>query len=126
MKYLLDTHVLIWCADKRNSKLSANVEKIILDPKNIICISSASLWEIAIKVSLGKLTLSLAELLGAIEKTGFKVLHTESVYLQKLIDLPQIHKDPFDRLLVATAQVEDMMLLTLDENIQKYDVQWMW
>ena len=126
MRCLLDTHAIIWCVDKRNSMLSAKAEEVILDPQNTIYFSSASLWEIAIKIGLGKLDISFANLLREIKKVGFIILHPEDVYLQKLIELPRIHKDPFDRLLIATAQTEEMVLVTTDENIHKYDVQWIW
>jgi len=126
VKYLLDTHAIIWCIDKRNGKFSTTAEEIIIDHQNIIYISSASLWEIAIKIGLGKLDLSFEILLRELENVGFIVLHTEPTYLRELINMPQIHKDPFDRLLIATAKVEQMTLVTADENIHKYEIPWVW
>jgi PIN domain nuclease of toxin-antitoxin system len=82
--------------------------------------------EIAIKVSLGKLDVSFDNLLGELERVGFIILQTESIYLRRLMDLPQIHRDPFDRLIVATAVVEDMVLISADENVHKYSVTWVW
>jgi PIN domain nuclease of toxin-antitoxin system len=125
MRYLLDTHTLIWYS-QRSSKLSQKAEEIIDDPENAIYVSSASLWEIAIKISLGKLDLSFGNLLDRLEMVGFSVLQTDNVYLQKLLELPQIHKDPFDRLIIATTQAEDMILISADENIRGYDVRWVW
>jgi len=126
MRYILDTHAILWCTDRRNNKLSPKAEEAIIDQKNSIFISSASLWEIAIKKGLGKIDVSFDRLLDELDRVGFSVLHAESKYLQKVIDLPQIHKDPFDRLIIATALVEDMTLITSDDNIQKYDVRWVW
>jgi PIN domain nuclease of toxin-antitoxin system len=126
VKYLLDTHAIIWSVNQELGKLSANAESIIADANNQIYYSSASIWEIAIKISLGKLNLSFPNLLTELKKVGFTELHSESEYLGLIIELPQIHKDPFDRLLIATAKSEDMILLTTDENIQKYDVKWVW
>jgi len=126
MMYLLDTHVIIWCAERREDKLSPKAKEIILDAANSIYISTASLWEVAIKIGLGKITVSFERLLNEVENAGFQILHPENKYLKKLFDLPQIHKDPFDRLIIATAISEEMTLLTADDNIQKYDVQWAW
>ena len=126
MRCLLDTHAIIWCIDRGNSKLSQKARDIIIDPENTIFISSASLWEIVIKISLGKLDLDFDNLLKELDLAGFLMLHTEAAYLQRIIRLPLIHKDPFDRLLVATAQAESMVLITSDDNIHQYDVQCAW
>ena len=77
-------------------------------------------------ITLGKLNLSFSNLLSELNKVGFYQLHSESEYLSLIIDLPQIHKDPFDRLLIATTKSENMTLITIDENIQKYNVRWIW
>jgi len=124
-KYLLDTHTAIWYFEN-NGKLSLKVELIIDDPENNINISSASLWEIAIKVSGKKLDLSFMEFLDKLRIANFPVMQFENSYLSKLINLPFVHKDPFDRLLIATAMAEKMAILTADENIHKYDVDWVW
>ena len=123
MKYLLDTHVILWYFED-SDELSQKSEGIIDDPINSIYVSTASLWEVVIKISLGKLDVSLEVLLNEIENAGFTVLQTENVYLRELLNLPQIHKDPFDRLFIATAISEKMTIVTIDENIQKYDVSW--
>ena len=125
MTYLLDAHALIWYFEQSN-KLSKNAEGIIDNPKNTICVCSATLWEIAIKIGLGKLDVSFGELLDSLRESQFPVLHIESVYLRDLINLPPIHKDPFDRMVVVAAKTEDMTIITTDENIQKYDVKWIW
>ena len=127
MRYLLDTHAIIWHFES-SSKLPQNITKIIYNPKNIIYISSISLWEIAIKMKLNKLDLSITldDMLMRIKNSDINVLQIEDEYLQILSKLPFLHKDPFDRLLISTALVEDLKFITVDENIQKYDVVWIW
>ncbi|MCL2223470.1 MAG: type II toxin-antitoxin system VapC family toxin [Defluviitaleaceae bacterium] len=127
MKYLIDTHVLIWLA-KDSCELPERVKALIENPENDIYISSVSLWEMAIKINLGKLDLKLPldKFLLDIKIGGFSVLQIEDNYLSKILQLPYIHKDPFDRLLISTALAEGLTIVTIDENIQKYDVPWVW
>ena len=127
MRYLLDTHTVIWHFDD-STKLSQEVTKIMGNPESRLCICSISLWEIAIKMNLGKLDLNFTfdKLLVAINESDVDILQIENKYLSKLPELPYIHKDPFDRLLIATALTEDLTIVTTDENIQKYDVNWVW
>jgi len=122
MKFLLDTHTLIWYFEN-DGKLSQMSEKAIDDPGNIIYVSTATLWEIAIKIGIGKLDVNFDSLLKSLEVSEFVVVQTKNEYLQNLINLPKIHKDPFDRLLIATAKTENMTLITSDEDICKYDVE---
>lgn len=90
--------------------------------------SIVSAWEIAIKLNTGKLYLEggLSEFFHIIDENGLIVLGIEREYLQRLKALPFFHKDPFDRLLITTAVVENLTLLSIDENIQKYQVSWLW
>jgi PIN domain nuclease of toxin-antitoxin system len=127
MRYLLDTHVIIWYYEG-SPNLPLEIERLIDNSANIIFISSISLWEIAIKVNLGKLKLKLTlnTLLENIKNREFNILQIEDEYLQGLESLPFIHKDPFDRLIVSTAIAEDLTVISTDENIQKYDVAWTW
>ena len=127
MKYLLDTHTIIWYLEA-SSELPKKIEALIDDPKIDIIISSVSLWEIVIKSSLKKLTLnlSLEELLSGVKTRSFHILQIEDGHLLNLRKLPYIHKDPFDRLLVASAISEDMTLITADKNIRKYNVKCVW
>ena len=127
MKYLLDTHVIIWYYENL-SKIPPEINKIIDNPRNNIYISSASLWEIAIKINLNKLTLNFTfdKLINDIKKGDFEILQIEDKYLKKLANLPLIHKDPFDRLLVATVLADNLTLITTDENIHKYKISWIW
>jgi PIN domain nuclease of toxin-antitoxin system len=127
MKYLLDTHVLLWYfADF--PKLPASVAAIIESADAQKVVSVASLWEFSIKSSLGKLRFegSLTVLWEMITSNGFSILPIQESHLSQLIRLPFLHRDPFDRLLIATAIVEGMVILSADENIHQYDVQWVW
>jgi PIN domain nuclease of toxin-antitoxin system len=98
------------------------------DAENTVHICTISLWEIAIKVNLGKLKLNWTfnEFLRSVEMSDFSVLHIENKHLQKLADIPFLHKDPFDRLLISTALVENLTVITVDDCIRKYDVSWVW
>jgi PIN domain nuclease of toxin-antitoxin system len=127
MKYLLDTHAIIWYFED-SAELPKRITEIIDNPDIGICICSVSLWEIAIKINLGKLKLNfpLDDLLDVIRTRDFVVLQIENEYLQKLSELPFLHKDPFDRMLIASALVENLTIITIDECIQKYDVLWIW
>ena len=126
-KYLLDTHTLIWLIEA-SSKVSKDIREKIKFPGTMVCLSSASLWEIAVKMSIGKLDLKYPfdKLLSDLCKTDIVILQIENNYLRNLTSLPLIHKDPFDRLLISTALVEGLTIITADENIQKYDVPWIW
>ena len=126
-KYLIDTHVVIWMNDE-DEKISYTVKSIISDHKNEIIISMASIWGLAIKINIGKLLLgrSLEDFILFLKNSDFSFVNVEEQHLIQFIKLPLIHKDPFDRLLIATAISEDMALITADKNIQQYDVKWVW
>ena len=127
MKYLLDTHVILWVAE--NSPLITDkVKAIILDKNTEKYTSIVSAWEVAIKLGTHKLQLEggLPEFFRMIDENGFFTLHLEREYLRLIPDLPDYHKDPFDRLLVATAKAENMTLITIDENIHKYKTECLW
>ena len=127
MKYLLDTHAVIWYFED-SSELPEKIKELIDNPETDIYICSISLWEIAIKMNLGKLNISLPfdELLNSIKNGDFNVLHIEDEYINGLSLLPFIHKDPFDRLIISTALADNLTIITVDENIKKYDVPWVW
>ena len=127
MNYLIDTHALIWYFEDSPS-LPANIAELIDNDINHRYICSVSLWEIAIKANLGKLKMqfSFEQLLDEIASSNLIVLQIEDKYLKELSELKNIHKDPFDRLLIATAAAEKLTIITIDENIQKYDVSWIW
>ena len=127
MKYLLDTHVVLWVAEN-SSNLSAKVKDVVLDVSATKYVSIVSAWEIAIKFGTKKLELigGLPEFFRMIDDNGFFTLSVERDYLRQISTLPDYHKDPFDRLLISTAIVEDLTLVTIDESIHKYDVRWIW
>jgi len=127
MRYLMDTHAIIWMIEG-SQNMSASIKEIIRNSENSISISSISLWEIAIKMNIGKLNLglTLSELIHALKVRDFDFLQVEDEYLFGLSKLPMLHKDPFDRLLISTALAEEMTIITVDENIQKYNVSWVW
>ena len=127
MKYLLDTHTVLWYMGN-SPVLPAKTKGMIANSENNVSVCSVSLWETAIKVNLGKLKSSLTfdEFLDKIRNSDFDVLQIRNEYLKRLSVLPFIHKDPFDRLLIATALVENLTIITTDSSIQKYDVSWIW
>ena len=114
MKYLLDTHVVLWFAE-HSKKLSDAAYKAIQDESAEIFVSIASAWEVAVKISIGKLDLDggLPEFFRMIDSNHFLLLSVERVYLLQMINLPEHHKDPFDRMIIATAIMEDMTLITI-------------
>ena len=118
MRLLLDTHLLLWWLEASPS-LSAQAREMIRDPENTVFVSAVSLWEIWLKQSLGKLRLpgDFTERLAAeaFESLPLMALHTRQVGL-----LPWHHRDPFDRMLVAQAQVENLVLLTADQALAAY------
>ena len=127
MNYLLDTHTVIWMVED-SPQMPPKVKEIIKDPKNNISICAVSIWEMAIKMNIGKLDLKLTldDLISELRISDFGYLQIEDDYLRCLSELPLLHKDPFDRLIIATAMVENMTIITIDENIQKYNVMWDW
>jgi len=127
MKYLLDTHVVLWAAEN-SPLLTAKVKTAILDERAEKYVSIVSVWEVAIKLGTKKLYLDggLPEFFRMIDDNGFITLSVEREYLRLIPSLPDNHKDPFDRLLVATAIAEDMTLITIDKNIHRYEAVCLW
>lgn len=127
-KFLLDTHIILWMASNP-SKLTEKVKQVLVS-NAIKCVSIASAWEIAIKLSKGKDMLDipggLNEFYNIIDSNNLFTLPIKREHLHNLASLPPIHKDPFDKLIIATAIAENLTLLTADENIQKYDIPSIW
>ena len=128
MKLLLDTHCFLWWfAD--DPRLGARARELISDGENAIYLSAASSWEIAIKVSLGKLTLPeppdvyVPSRLSSQEIDGLPIEH---VHALGVASLPPHHPDPFDRLIVSQATLEKLPILTADDRIAMYDVEAIW
>ena len=125
--YLLDTHTAIWFFNG-DGMLSQAAKRSILDISNHKYLSIISAWELAIKIGLGKLDFDgkAAGFIQLAENNGFTIIPIKTTHLAVLETLPSIHRDPFDRLLIATAIAEQMTLITIDENIVKYDVPRIW
>lgn len=118
MRLLLDTHVFLWCATD-SSKLSKKTKEMIQDAIEVY-VSSASIWEIAIKVKIGKLDANVDELVSAIFSSGFSELPILTQHAAAVNQLADIHRDPFDRILLAQAIVEPLTFLTSDETLKDY------
>ncbi len=121
MNLLLDTHVALW-AIVDSPQLSARARELILAPRAVVWISAASVWEIAIKHSLarGDMPVSGSEAISYFRAAGYRFLPIEPEHAAAVETLPPHHQDPFDRLLVAQAQVEPMRLLSHDTNLARY------
>ncbi len=127
MKLLLDTHTALWLANKYE-KLSPKAKSILNNDENTLHLSIVSAWEIVIKTSTKKLSVDggIMAFLEKIEEMPITTLAITPRHLEILEALPFIHRDPFDRLLIAIAKAENMTILTMDENIRKYEVSSMW
>lgn len=127
MSVLIDTHAVIWFITD-DSQLVPESRKIIEDPSNVCMVSIASLWEIGIKNSLGKLELKtdLRHIFEIIEQSGFSLLPITPDHILENAALPYHHRDPFDRLIIAQAMHEGMTVVTKDKEFKKYSVQQMW
>ena len=121
MKLLLDTHLLLWAAGDPN-RLSREARRLVDNPKNELLFSVASLWEVAIKRGLGRddFKLDARVLRRGLLDNGYSELPIISEHVVAIDSLPSIHKDPFDRVLVAQATVEGITLLTTDSVVSKY------
>lgn len=120
MNILLDTHALIWALEN-NPTLSEAAKGAIISGENLVFVSSISIWEIGIKVSLGKLKVP-DNLQEELQKHRFSPLNITHDHAEFAAKLPNIHKNPFDRMLIAQAKTESLTLITRDEHICKYDV----
>jgi PIN domain nuclease of toxin-antitoxin system len=127
MRYLLDTHTALWSFDETH-RLSECARSVLADVSAELVVSIASAWEVAIKTSLGRLDFpgGVDRFLENVRRNGIVVLGVSEAALRQVESLPFFHCDPFDRLLVATAIAEGMTLLTADDNIRKYAVNWTW
>ena len=117
MRVLLDTHLLLWAL---GSPLKLNAETRKLVDTSEVYVSAASIWEISIKVALGKLKADVAEVLAAVPAAGLSLLPITGEHAARVARLPALHKDPFDRMLVAQAVTEPMILLTNDKALGRY------
>jgi len=119
VRLLLDTHVLLWwLAD--DPKLTKAARAIIADPDNEVLVSSVSLWEIAINAALGRIEVELDDLEAAIARNGFRPLPIGFRHALTAGSLPIIHRDPFDRMLIAQASVEELRVVSHDRVFERY------
>ena len=125
MRILIDTHIFIWASD--SSELLSNSARVFLaDTQNTKVLSVTSLWEMQIKLAIGKLPLRLplAEMVREqCEQNGFQILPITLNHVLALENLPLHHKDPFDRLLIAQAQAENLPILSADAVFEQYPIQ---
>ena len=128
MNLLLDTHAILWALADDQTKLTERALTEILSPSNQIFVSLASAWELAIKISNGKLQFEdgAENFVNQIENNGFLLLPIARDHIIRVESLPFHHRDPFDRLLIATALHEGMAIITADKNIHAYDVPCIW
>lgn len=128
MKTLLDTHALLWLITG-DERLSETAKKSFLDQENSLFFSAASLWEICLKKSLGKLSLKsgwLKAIQDEMKVNAIQWLAVEILHCAELAKLPFHHRDPFDRMLIAQAMVEDMLLLSRDSRLSDYEITRIW
>jgi PIN domain nuclease of toxin-antitoxin system len=119
MKLLLDTHALLWwLADDK--QLGRRARELVEDPGNDILVSMVSLWEIAVKIRIGKLQTDIREITDAVRREGFTSLDIGITHLLTLAELPMHHRDPFDHLLIAQAIAEDATFMSEDRNAARY------
>ncbi len=121
MRLLLDTHALLWWLTD-DPRLGQAARELVADPANDVLVSAASLWEIQVKVRVGKLRADLREVLAAMEEQGFDLLPVAPAHLLALGPLPQHHRDPWDHLLIAQAITEGAVFLSEDGRTSLYPV----
>ncbi len=122
--FLLDTCALIW-ATSNSQKLSRKAHRVIADEENRIFVSHATLWEMSIKITIGKLRVGKGFFEG-IEDLGYEMLPIREDHFSIYRKLPLIHRDPFDRLLVAQSISEKIPLVTCDRETAKYPIETLW
>lgn len=118
--WLADTHVLLWWLGNM-ADLGTQARAVIAEPANVFYVSVASIWEVAIKRALGKLE-APEGLTAVLEEEGFAALPIEAAHAEHAGGLPLLHRDPFDRMLVAQARLEDLTLVSADVHLRRYGV----
>ena len=128
MRLLLDTHALLWWLDG-DRRLSVRVRRLVADEGNVVLVSAASVWEITTKARLGKLPGALAvaaDVPGAVASQGFQSLSISVAHAQRAGSLANAHRDPFDRMLAAQAQFENLSIVTNDPLLESFEVTTIW
>jgi PIN domain nuclease of toxin-antitoxin system len=128
VRVLLDTHALLWWL-AGDDRLPPGVGDLIDDPATRVHVSSASLWELVVKTAAGRLRLDddpAVLFTEPLDAAGFRVLPVDRRHVLALPELPDLHRDPFDRMLVAQALVEDLDVVTGDRQVRRYPVRVVW
>ncbi len=123
MRYLIDSHVIVWWLAEP-AKLSAAARLAISDPTHQVCFSAASVWELGLKIAKGKLRMSL-DFPSLLMSEGFVSLPVTTPHALRSLGLPPFHSDPFDRMLIAQSLEEDLIFITRDEHILTYPMKLM-
>lgn len=118
MRFLLDTNVLVWSIAE---SLRPEIMQVLGDPENDLFVSDVSLWELAIKTGLGKLT-TPPDVEEQMDRLGMKGVSLNRQHIAAYRTLPLLHRDPFDRMLVAQAKIENLILVTRDRVLADYDI----
>lgn len=121
MNLLLDTHAFLWAIDG-NPRLGKEARAAIIDGANVVFVSAVTAWEIAINQGIGKLTVPHRGYLDELRLHRFTSLNITTEHALAVAELPHYHQDPFDRLLIAQAQVEKLTIVTGDARIKQYEV----
>lgn len=121
MRLLLDTHIFLWWL-LDSPRLPDDAADLISRPSSVVCVSAASIWEVSIKSALGRLDLGGVDLVAEVDANGFSELGVSGAHGWSAGRLPLHHRDPFDRLLVAQARHEQLVLVSDDEVLARYDV----
>ncbi len=121
MRLLLDTHVLLWAVFEPK-KIRPQVQQLIADNDNVVCISMASIWEIGIKCNIGRLAIPKS-FFDEVPSFGFELLTVTLAHVKSYLELPLHHRDPFDRMIIAQANHERLAVATRDQNFSDYEVE---
>lgn len=124
MNFLIDTHVLLWWSSQPR-RLAQPAQDVIADADNRVFVSVATAWEVAIKMGLGKIRLAMP-LETELAQRGFDRLGISFAHAERAGSLPHHHRDPFDRMLVAQAQVEGLTIITRDPQLEPYGAPILW
>ena len=127
MRFLLDTQAFIWFVEN-DKKLPNKIKRELEDKENSIIISIASLWEMTIKMTLGKLSIScdIEKMIDKVNLNGFEILPILPKHIIKLSTLEYIHRDPFDRIIISQGLIENIVIVSSDEIFDKYKVKRKW
>lgn len=127
MNFLLDTHTILWYLSG-NKNISSKAKDAIEKQENNKFCSIASLWEVAIKISLNKLTFDfdLIEFLKYLDDTGIEIIQISKVHIIKVSSLEFFHRDPFDRLIISQAATDNLTIITNDDHIKRYPISTFW